>query len=555
MSIAEEIKKNISVGEIYKTDDNEFLVCRATITGIINPNTSSSFLLSLKIDDDIIFNDCTLIFENCTFKLNKFPVANKNLKFSKCIFEENIEFNIDFLEFFECKDCEFQKNAYFINATFGDAYFNNSLFDKLVDFHESTFKNTACFYGVDFRSTPNFSAVKFNNTPNFINAKFNFDFEKIKSDCECEFNRRNENKCKSYDKDIDKQRELNIQIYNDFRASFELLKKIHNDSGNSIDALNHHKAELYCKEMALEAEFIKKQNKIDNKKKEISKTIQTKTNIRLFFEMILHCLKLFFKAFYHTILASFKFLCKSLYNAILICFILLCVIVFVPILAVGDFISYLFSTKKCAYVIAIKRKATMLKRAIKNKFEKLKNNQKITNLIDYSLLNIYRTTSNHHTNLLLILNFTIFMIDIYMVFWFINSKISHISNHFFNNISLGYFVIFMIEIIILFFIIFYFMLEKAKKYAIFDYSGITYMFLILFLMWFGATGFIPTYTAFGILLYISLVVLAYILFKNFYSMILIFFSYFFIILVLGIKPELINPILNISNLSNKKIKF
>ena len=81
------------------------------------------------------------------------------------------------------------------------------------------------------------------------------------------------------------------------------------------------------------------------------------------------------------------------------------------------------------------------------------------------------------------------------------------------------------------------------------------MFLILFLMWFGATGFIPTYTAFGILLYISLVVLAYILFKNFYSMILIFFSYFFIILVLGIKPELINPILNISNLSDKENKI
>ncbi|MBQ7270060.1 MAG: pentapeptide repeat-containing protein, partial [Campylobacter sp.] len=422
--IEEQIRK-LTLGDIYKTDDNEYSICNA----IIGDNfINNSFSLTFKTENDYtVFKDCTLIFENCTFKLNKFPVANKNLKFSKCRFEENIEFNIDFLEFFECKDCAFQKNAYFTNATFGDAYFNNSIFDKLVDFHESTFKNTACFYGVDFRSTPNSSAVKFNNTPNFINAKFNFDFEKIKSDCECEFNRRNENKCKSHDKNID-------EIYNDFRASFELLKKIHNDSGNSIDALNHHKAELYCKEMALEAEFIKKQNKIDNKKKEISKTIQTKTNIRLFFEMILHCLKLFFKAFYHTILASFKFLCKSLYNAILICFILLCVIVFVPILAVGDFISYLFSTRKCAYVIAIKRKVTMLKRAIKNKFEKLKNNQKITNLIDYSLLNIYRTTSNHHTNLLLILNFTIFMIDIYMVFWFINSKISHISNHFFNNI-------------------------------------------------------------------------------------------------------------------------
>ncbi|MBQ9292202.1 MAG: pentapeptide repeat-containing protein, partial [Campylobacter sp.] len=477
--IEEQIRK-LTLGDVYKTDDNEYSICNA----IIGDNfINNSFSLTFKTENDYtVFKDCTLIFENCTFKINKFPVINKNLKFSKCIFEENIKFNVDFLEFFECKDCAFMKNAYFINATFGDAYFNNSLFDKLVDFHESTFKNTACFYGVDFRSTPNFSAVKFNNTPNFINAKFNFDCEKIKSDCECEFNRRNEilnkyikkiekqfpidnifvkdkdglkihNRIEYwairafYDENINKQSHLNIQIYNDFRASFELLKKIHNDSGNSIDALNHHKAELYCKEMALEAEFIKKQNKIDNKKKEISKTIQTKTNIRLFFEMILHCLNLFFKAFCHTILAFLKFLGKKFYNAIHICFKLLCTIVFVPILVLGDFISYLFSTKKCAYTVNIKRKATMLKRAIKNKFEKSKNNQKISNLIDYSLLNIYRNTSNHHTNLLLILNFTVFMIDIYMIFWLVNYKISsYIANHFFNNISFGYFVIFIIEI-------------------------------------------------------------------------------------------------------------
>jgi len=189
----------------------------------------SIFKSSINIKDakfqNITFNDCTIfgdfiandcIFENANFKNNKFYGFTN---FKNTIFKDN-------------------------------AYFNNSEFKKFTDFHECEFKKLASFYGVRFYKTPNFSSVSLMERPILINMKFNsYSFGSIKQDCDDEIKRRLENNKEAT------ETEIYQKVYSDFRNSFSILKHTLNENGNLIDASNHYKAELYCKEMGLDYEI------------------------------------------------------------------------------------------------------------------------------------------------------------------------------------------------------------------------------------------------------------------------------------------------------------
>lgn len=196
-------------------------------------------------------------FENCIFDENVYFLNDnifqsyiyfdrtqfrKEIKFEKYIFEKEVKF----------KDCDFSKNAYFSNIKFNEsAYFNNSTFHKYADFHECEFKKTACFYGVSFKGTPNFSQALFKGNLNLVNTNLNFDFEDLKSKIEYECRNYNENKTNGDKKTLE-------NFTNDFRDSFRIFKAVLLKEHNTLDALDFHKAEFYCKEIELQQKWHKK---------------------------------------------------------------------------------------------------------------------------------------------------------------------------------------------------------------------------------------------------------------------------------------------------------
>ena len=74
-------------------------------------------------------------------------------------------------------------------------------------------------------------------------------FSSIKQDCDDEIKRRLGNNKEAT------ETEIYQKVYSDFRNSFSILKHMLNQNENLIDASNHHKAELYCKEMGLDYEI------------------------------------------------------------------------------------------------------------------------------------------------------------------------------------------------------------------------------------------------------------------------------------------------------------
>lgn len=120
---------------------------------------------------------------------------------------------------------------------------------------KANLKKTACFYGVKFEKTPNFSQVEFNGKLNLVNTKLNFDFK----DCK-----------EAFDRELTIQKEREIQIFNekiihkepkeianDFRDSFRIFKSALIKDNNLLDASNHHKIELYYKEIELKESKLK----------------------------------------------------------------------------------------------------------------------------------------------------------------------------------------------------------------------------------------------------------------------------------------------------------
>lgn len=140
------------------------------------------------------------------------------------------------------KNLTFEKGVDFSNARFEDnVYFNNTEFKKEADFHESSYERVACFYGVEFVKIPNFSSAIFSSEskPNFVNSTLanpHYSFEDLKERIKGET----------------KETEQKAQNANNYRDSFRSLKHAFLGDNNLLDAQEHHRIELYCKELELE---------------------------------------------------------------------------------------------------------------------------------------------------------------------------------------------------------------------------------------------------------------------------------------------------------------
>ena len=176
------------------------------------------------------------------------------------------------------RNLTFGKDANFSNTTFQDnAYFNNRVFEDFVDLRESDFKRVACFYGAIFKKPVNFSSIIFNGALNFVNAKTDFTYDELKNFIK-DKSTNNIDKC--------------INVTNDFRDGFRLMKHALNSKGNALDASLFHRLELYCKELELEftLENAKAKNSENSKEvksaDEIEVKSKSKNRIELFLDLI-----------------------------------------------------------------------------------------------------------------------------------------------------------------------------------------------------------------------------------------------------------------------------
>ena len=160
------------------------------------------------------------------------------------------------------KNLIFTQDAEFSNARFEDnVYFNKTEFKKEADFHESEYGRIACFYGTIFEKIPNFSSSVFfsGSKLNLINStlsKPSYSFgdlkekieEKIKEKIPKPEDPNDKKEKRNLKREWLKKRDKNAD---DYRDSFRTLKNALLKDNNLLDAQEHHRLELYCKEIEL----------------------------------------------------------------------------------------------------------------------------------------------------------------------------------------------------------------------------------------------------------------------------------------------------------------
>ena len=185
-------------------------------------------------------------------------VFNEKSYFTNAVFKADTDFN----------SATFADEARFLNADFkGTVIFENAEFKDIVDFGETNFEKNAYFYNADFKNLTNFASSVFDGTLNFTNVKTNFTYltyEELK----------NIIKDKSTNDMYPKNHKINhidkcINITNDFRDGFRLIKHTLNDKGNALDASLYRCLELYCKELELEFTLKKTKDKKSKNNKEV----------------------------------------------------------------------------------------------------------------------------------------------------------------------------------------------------------------------------------------------------------------------------------------------
>ena len=322
----------------------------------------------------------------------------EKVKFDKCEFKGKVSF----------KNCTFKKQVIFSNSLFkNNVYFDNSTFKDYADFHESNFMSITSFYGINFQKVPNFSACYFKEQKavNLVNVDINsLDFRKVEKFID------NNYKDKTYDNDIlqnpNKPQEIEqkhrLRYAQNAKDSFRVIKDILIEQNNTLEAQEWHKLELYAKEKELSIKLkqeslqlykhSKKQSSNNEMKNKISyKSIIDKT---IFF---IECIVKFIRLLSHKIYALFITFVKLL--------------IFIPLYFVRIF-KVTFSSSEDDLL--------RLKKEILIKILKL--NRYGRNMRDYTtwanciLLQLYRNTSDHHTNFVKILNFTAIMVALYASF-------------------------------------------------------------------------------------------------------------------------------------------
>ncbi|EFQ5898872.1 pentapeptide repeat-containing protein, partial [Campylobacter jejuni] len=366
----------------------------------------------VEVIDKISINDCkfkqisinnhidgNIEFQKCEFNdFNLYGFSNATIKgtftFDFCEIKEKVNF----------MNFEFENKVSFKMSKFKDnVYFNNSHFKDYVDFHECEFEKIACFYGVKFYKTPNFSACYFKEPKavNLINVDIDkLDFKSVEKYIEDNY------------QDESYKNEHKLRYAKNLKDSFRVIKDVLITQNNTLEAQEWHKLELYAKEKELEIQLggdnkdsIKNIQKI--KKSVIKKPSNNPSNIlakiqSLSDKYIKIC---------DFVVCFIMLIGRSIFGFLLSIIEIFCNV----IKSICKIIQIILS---CIFCIA------SIDRILK--LEYLKFYRKISSLgktmldftlwFDCVLLQVYRNTSNHHTNFLKILNFTILMISSYAIF-------------------------------------------------------------------------------------------------------------------------------------------
>ncbi|MBZ7959508.1 pentapeptide repeat-containing protein [Campylobacter sp. RM12397] len=547
-------------------------------------------LKSIEKIENIIFRNI-LIFDKCDFKEDKieliknffyrglyfFNSDKSNKKNINIVMQEN-KFNgyfviqNNYISSLNFQKNEFKNRCYFVDSKFGymqnkdkkaklnfsnarfqdNVYFNNSHFYDYADFHECEFEKITCFYGVKFEKVPNFSACYFKEQKavNLINVdidKLNFkSVENYIKDNYKDKHYRDEINETQDEKSIPKiENKYKLKCVKDCKDSFRVIKDVLTNQNNTLEAQEWHKLELYTKEKELEI-LLGEDEKGKSKRK--IKKISFRKNIIEDIIANIGCFIIYFLIFmskltFNFFLALFKIRCKTIYKIVkfVLSYVFKCFLVFFKILAKTIY-------KIIQIILFCIFNIKSIDRIIKLAF--LKYNRKISRFgkrmtdftlwFDCVLLHIYRNTSDHHTNFLKILNFTILMISLYGA---INCFFLKTVNYF---SSLENWIILCISYCISV-LLFIFLISLKQKFIfiafilVFIIEGIFTIGVLTFL----SSVYIPT---FYFMIYFLGIFIFYILFTfkiELFVFILRLLAYVVLAIVLFEKPQLINPFIDV----------
>ncbi|EBD1688131.1 hypothetical protein FHQ58_08205, partial [Campylobacter jejuni] len=498
-----------------------------------------------------------IVFSNCEFKskisLHKIDNSHKiafcnGIDFANCIFEDDVNFkrfvsgtplpdnkyyNNERDTIFE--NCIFNKRVDFHNSKFvNSVYFTNSHFKDYVDFHACEFNKIACFYGVTFDKAPNFSACYFKESKavNLINVDIDkLDFKSVEKYIEDNYQ---DETCENKQEITEEQRNNNCKLKcaKHLKDSFRVIKDVLITQNNTLEAQEWHKLELYAKEKELEIQLSK--NKNDNLKKESKNQVYNPKDYEKFN--------------YSKIIPLIIFLLKIIGH------LSVNILIFVELVLVAPFFTIMFY---CVYVVFfIYKILTFILKSFypldinkfiifwRIKFNKIKRKLIVSGrkMLDFTLwsdcvlLQVYRNTSNHHTNFLKILNFTILMISLYAFMGFVFSKtINFILS--FNSVS----IIIASYIILL---VFALMLVNVKK-QLYQY-GVILIFMLCGAFTISMILFLSSeyISIFCFLIYFLGVLIFYLFFIckiKLFIFLVRFFAYMIFIATIITKPQFINP--------------
>ncbi|MBK1991086.1 pentapeptide repeat-containing protein [Campylobacter sp. 2018MI35] len=498
----------------------------------------------VEVIDKISINDC---------KFKQISINNHidgNIEFQKCEFNDfNLygfpnavikgAFTFDFCEIKEranFMNFEFKNKVSFKMSKFKDnTYFNNSVFKDYADFHECEFEKTACFYGATFEKDPNFSACYFKE-PKAINL-INIDIDKLDFKSVEQYIKDNYQD-ESYKGEIkgieDKKEEIKIQnkyklrCIKNLKDSFRTIKDVLIMQNNTLEAQEWHKLELYAKEKELEIQLGDDNKGVIRNNRKIKKLKIKKLIIKLkgMFSKLQNLGDIYVKicdfvVYFIMIMGKSIFaIIKIFYNVIngiykIIQIILSC-------------IFYIASIDRI-----LKLRYLKFYRKIKSIGKKMVD---FTLWFDCILLQVYRNTSNHHTNFLKILNFTILMISSYAIFGLL------VLNNMDFILSFGPMTIAATNYIVLLMLLIIFISLTRKLYQ----YGASLLFLICGLFIISIVSFLSSIyiPAFYFLIYFASVLISYLLFIckiKLFVFISRLFAYTCLIGVVILKPQLINP--------------
>ncbi|MGH2268198.1 pentapeptide repeat-containing protein [Campylobacter taeniopygiae] len=536
--------------------------------------------LSLIINDNVKFdklfiNNCNELYlkfngrvevidkisiNNCKFK--QISINNHidgNIEFQKCEFNDfNLygfcdivikgDFKFNFCEVKEIANFmnfKFKNKAYFKMSKFKDnVYFNNSHFYDYANFHECEFEKTACFYGVKFEKVPNFSACYFKEQKavNLINIdidKLNFkSVENYIKDNYKDKNYKDEINEAQDEKSISKiENKYKLKCAKDCKDSFRVIKDVLTNQNNTLEAQEWHKLELYAKEKELEIKLgedeksksKRKIKKISFRKNIIEDILVDAGHFVIYFSIFIN--ELIFNFF----LTLFKTICKIIYK--IVKFVLSCI-----------FKCFLTLFKIICYILFCIFHITSIDRIIKLTF--LKYNRKISRFgkrmtdftlwFDCVLLHIYRNTSDHHTNFLKILNFTILMISLYAIVNYFSVKT--VSCFLSPESRIIIFISYVI------FIILTMPLMNLKKQFILSFFVLVFITCGICIVTFWTFLASAYASSFYFIIYFLSIFIFYILFTckiKLFVFILRLLAYVVLVIVLFEKPQLINPFIGV----------